>query len=209
MKPIVLAIDLQSCNCDPKVAFPNNQYMQQQYAHLDKFAVDADNFHKNLPEDIKTFFAVQETEEDANSIRILTEAEKKLYRVVPKKHDQILVKNQYSVLEEHGYLFDELKEKKNDVIILIGVWSGKCILENAEDLLSKKFKVILPMDLIKNPENRQSFDSFAHLAHNKNLVFTNSQCALQDAYHLMGQAPKPERIFQYGLREALIASTYG
>ena len=127
MEPIVLAVDLQSCNCDPKIAFPDNVQLQEEYGHLPLFAKKVAAFHKKLPRNIKTIFAVQETEEDENVIRILTDEEKQLYLLKPKKQDQILVKNQYSVLEEHRYVFDDLKNSKNNVVILIGIWANKCI----------------------------------------------------------------------------------
>ena len=81
--------------------------------------------------------------------------------------------------------------------------------ENADDLLRMGFKVVVPMDLISNPQKGHAFDAFSSLAHNPNLIFTDSQHALQDAYHLMGKAQKPPPIFRKGLRQALIVSAYG
>jgi nicotinamidase-related amidase len=171
MKVRTLVIDAQRVTCDPSLVVINPSH-RHYYDHIDETAGRIHEFVEATRDDSEPIWAIQLEELTKSFRRTLTPEEAAFHRVQPRDQEPRLVKTRWSAVEEHPEFFEEQKRLGVGGYILVGFWADKCLPKNAEHLLAKGNKVIIPTDLSCTMDTGFDPEPYLDLMHEEGLILT-------------------------------------
>jgi nicotinamidase-related amidase len=173
MQARTLVIDAQRCNCDPSFIF-KKEWEQAHYRFLDDTARKIGAFVNQTRDHSPPIWAMQAEELTKTFRRALSPEEAALHRVVRYETEPVLVKTRWSAVAENEEFFDQERERGIDTYILAGFWADKCLPENAQNLLDRGNRVIIPVDLTCGMDTLFTPDAYIDLCYHASFVLTES-----------------------------------